>query len=62
MLTDWSFWFSIITAVVAIIALVQTRQQIKLSNKQHLFYKVVLAPLQQDNILYVYRIDRKSVV
>ena len=38
-LKESSFWFSIITAVTAVIALLQTSKQIKVSNKQNLFEK-----------------------
>lgn len=34
---DWSLVFSAITAIIAIVALVQTAKQTRLSNRQHLF-------------------------
>lgn len=37
MLKDWNFWCSILTALSAVLALVLSIHQIRLSNKQHLF-------------------------
>lgn len=37
MLNDWNFWFSVITALIAIVAIFQTQKQITVSNKQSLF-------------------------
>lgn len=37
MLQNWNFWISVITAAAAVIALFLTVQQIRTSNKQHLF-------------------------
>ena len=37
MLRDWNFWCSIFTALTAVLALVLSVYQIRLSNKQNLF-------------------------
>ncbi len=39
MSNDWNFWFSVITAAAAVIAIYLSFYQIRLSNKQQLFDK-----------------------
>lgn len=55
MFKDWNFWFSVITAGVAGVAIYQTHQQIKLSNKQHLFDKRVENYLIAKGLVQLYR-------
>ncbi len=38
---DWNFWLTLVTIIVAIVALIQSSKHTKLSNKQHLFDKRV---------------------
>ena len=47
---DWNLGFSLITVIVAIIALFQTSHQTKLSNKQHLFDRRLKSYLQSKGL------------
>ena len=48
---DWNLFFSIITVIVAIIALFQTSHQIRLSNKQHLFDRRLKSYLRANGLV-----------
>ncbi|HBF8218551.1 hypothetical protein REL05_014875 [Clostridioides difficile] len=62
MMMDWNFWFSVVTAVIAVIALMQTKQQIKLSNKQHLFDKRVEHYLIAKGLIQLYESNRTLLI
>lgn len=59
MLTDWNFWFSVVTAIIAIIAVLQTKAQIKMGNKQHLFNERVENYLIAEGFIRLYE-DHQS--
>lgn len=54
-MVDWNLFFSIITVIVAIIALFQTSHQIRLSNKQHLFDRRLKSYLRANGLVNLYK-------
>ena len=61
-LKESSFWFSIITAVTAVIALLQTSKQIKVSNKQNLFEKRMDVLIKVTGLLKLYEENREIML
>lgn len=59
MFIDWNILFSIITGLAAIIALVLTFIQIRLSNKQSLFEKRLECYLKIEGLIKLYKNNRK---
>ena len=59
MFINWNFLFSTITGLAAIIALVLTFIQIRLSNKQSLFQKRLDCYLKIDSLINLYKTNRK---
>lgn len=58
---EWNFGFSLMTAVVAVIALIQTKQQIKLSNKQFLFNIRVKHYRLSKELIQLYEINKEKL-
>lgn len=61
MYINWDLIFSLVTAVIAIVAIGQTHSQIKISNKQHLFDERVKNYLFFDGLVQLY-IRNKSLI
>ena len=59
---ELSFWFSIITAGTAIIALFQTREQIRVSNKQNLFEKRMNILIKVTGLMKLYEENRNLII
>lgn len=58
MIKDWNFWFSAVTGATAIIALILTFVQIRLSNKQSLFDRRLESYLKIDGLVQLYEENR----
>lgn len=56
---DWNFWLSLITGLTAVIALVLTLIQIRLSNKQSLFERRLECYLKIDGLMQLYKENQK---
>jgi hypothetical protein len=61
MIKDFNFWFSAITGTTAIIALILTFIQIRLSNKQSLFERRLECYLKIDGLMQLYKENQKSL-
>lgn len=61
MIKDFDFWFSAITGTTAIIALILTFIQIRLSNKQSLFERRLECYLKIDGLMQLYKENQKSL-
>lgn len=61
MLNDWNFWFSIITAVTAIIAVFLSWKQTRLSNKQQLFERRLNAHMVVAGLIELYKTNRERL-
>jgi hypothetical protein len=58
---DWSFWLSLVTVIVAIIALFLTGSQIRISNKQYLFDRRLRAYLIIKGLISLYA-ENKTLI
>lgn len=56
---NWNFWLSLITGLTAVIALVLTLIQIRLSNKQSLFERRLECYLKIDGLMQLYKENQK---
>lgn len=56
---DWNFWLSLLTGLTAVIALVLTLIQIRLSNRQSLFERRLECYLKIDGLMQLYKENQK---
>lgn len=61
MLNDWNFWFSLITAITAVLAMVLSVKQIRISNKQHLFERRLNAYMIVTGLVGLYQ-ENKNLI
>lgn len=61
MLNNWNFWLSLITAITAILAVVLSVEQIRLSNKQHLFERRLNAYMIVSGLVGLYQKNRNLI-